>query len=146
MKTFSHLWQKLAEFSVKWKTFQVKVVEKLKAHILCSITFFRKSYRSEIMLSYGKTRKATDDYVTWRMRYACCINKAKHTFSKLVIIIASSRQQWLRKRASKLWYTYIACLVWVITFGVRNCLVLVTNYHKKECVVVCRRGFPLSFC
>ena len=45
MKTFSHLWQYLAEFFVEWEMFQIKVVEKIKTHILCSITFHRKSCR-----------------------------------------------------------------------------------------------------
>ena len=45
MKTFSHLWQYLAEVFLEWKMFQTKVVEKIKTHILCSVTFFWKSYR-----------------------------------------------------------------------------------------------------
>ena len=45
MKTFRHLWQYLADF-LEWEMFQTKVVEKIKIHILCSITFFfRKSRR-----------------------------------------------------------------------------------------------------
>jgi hypothetical protein len=33
----------LAHFFLEWEMFQGKVVEKLKTHILCSVTFFRKS-------------------------------------------------------------------------------------------------------
>jgi hypothetical protein len=44
MKTFSHLWQYLSEFFLEWEMFQIKVVKKSK-HILCSVTFFRKSCR-----------------------------------------------------------------------------------------------------
>jgi hypothetical protein len=40
MKTFSHLWQYLAEFFLEWEMFQRKFVEKIKTHILCSVTFF----------------------------------------------------------------------------------------------------------
>jgi hypothetical protein len=40
MKTFTHLWQYLAEFFLEWEIFQIKVVEKIKTHILCSETFF----------------------------------------------------------------------------------------------------------
>ena len=45
MKTYVYLWY-LAGFFLEWEMFQKKVVEKLKTHILCSVTFFfRKSYR-----------------------------------------------------------------------------------------------------
>ena len=45
MKTFSHLWQYLAEFFLEWEIFRIKVVEKIKTHISCSVTLLRKSYR-----------------------------------------------------------------------------------------------------
>jgi hypothetical protein len=45
MKTFLHLWQYLAEFFLEWEMFQIKFIEKIKTHVLGSITFFfRKSY------------------------------------------------------------------------------------------------------
>jgi hypothetical protein len=45
MKTFSHLWQYLAKFFLEWEMFYKKVLEKIKTHILCSVTFFRNSPR-----------------------------------------------------------------------------------------------------
>jgi hypothetical protein len=45
MKTFSHLWQYLTEFLLQWEMFQIKVAEKIKTHVLCLLTFFRKSRR-----------------------------------------------------------------------------------------------------
>ena len=42
MKTNSRFSSRLAEFFLEWEMFQTKVVEKIKPHILCSITFFRK--------------------------------------------------------------------------------------------------------
>jgi hypothetical protein len=45
MKTFSHL-RHVAKFFAEWEMFQIKVIEKIKTHILCSITVFRKSCRS----------------------------------------------------------------------------------------------------
>jgi hypothetical protein len=60
MKTFSHLWQYLAEFFLEWELFQIKVVEKIKIHILCPITFFspRKSRRlSDNVEKYGVARE-----------------------------------------------------------------------------------------
>jgi hypothetical protein len=40
MKTFTHLWQYLAKYFLEWEVFQTKVVEKIKTHVLCWITFF----------------------------------------------------------------------------------------------------------
>jgi hypothetical protein len=63
------------------------------------------------MENYGTPRKATDENVIRRMRFACWITKATDTHSEYVILIAFRRQQWLRERVSLLCYTYIACLV-----------------------------------
>ena len=40
MTVFSCLWQYLHEFFLEGETLQIKVVEKVKIHILCPITFF----------------------------------------------------------------------------------------------------------
>jgi hypothetical protein len=45
MKTFSHLWKYLADFFLDWEMFQIKVIEKIKTHILRLVTFLRKSCR-----------------------------------------------------------------------------------------------------
>ena len=39
MKTFSYLWQYIAEFFSEWEMFQTKDVEKTKTHIFWSIIF-----------------------------------------------------------------------------------------------------------
>jgi len=44
MKKYVHLWQYLTEFFLEWEMFRNKVVEKIKTHILCSVTFSQKSY------------------------------------------------------------------------------------------------------
>jgi len=44
MKTNVHLWSYLAHF-LEWEMFQTKDVEKMKTHVLSSVTFFRKSCR-----------------------------------------------------------------------------------------------------
>ena len=46
----------------------------------------------------------------WRMRIACWISKATHTYSEYVILTAYPLQQWLHERATLLRYTYIVCL------------------------------------
>jgi hypothetical protein len=67
MKTFSHLWQFLAEFSLEWEVFQINVVDKIAIHILCSVTFFRKSCRLwENAEKYGRAREATDGKIKAR--------------------------------------------------------------------------------
>jgi hypothetical protein len=40
MKAFLHLWQYLAEFILEWEMFQIKFVENIKIHVLCSVTYF----------------------------------------------------------------------------------------------------------
>ena len=69
---------------------QTKVVEKIKTHILCSITFIRKSYRlgdnvEKIMVERGRPQ-----VTIWRMRIACYVSRATNTRSGCVIVIAFS--------------------------------------------------------
>ena len=62
MKTFSHLWQYISEFFIDYEMFQIKVVDKIKIHVLCSITFFRKSCRLwDNVEIYGGATDAADD-------------------------------------------------------------------------------------
>jgi hypothetical protein len=42
MKSFSHLWQYDAEVFLEWEMFHIKIVEKIKTHIVYSVTFFLK--------------------------------------------------------------------------------------------------------
>jgi hypothetical protein len=60
---------------------------------------------------YGRARQATDDNIIRHIHCACCITKATDTHLEYAILIAFSRQQQLRERASILRCTYIACLV-----------------------------------
>ena len=64
----------LVHFFLEWEMFQIKIMEKIKAHILCSITFFwggrgnRAIY--EIMWKkYRRVGQATDDI----MAHADCM-------------------------------------------------------------------------
>jgi hypothetical protein len=57
--------------------FQITVVEKIKEHILCSVTFFRNRAVHEIMSKkYGGAREATNYNRIWSMGVACRIRKA----------------------------------------------------------------------
>jgi hypothetical protein len=83
--------------------FLAKFVEKIETRVLGLIIYFSQNHAIyEIMW-----------LIIWCMHIAWWIPKAKNTYSEYVYtcIIASSLQQWLHKRASKLRSTYIAWLV-----------------------------------
>jgi hypothetical protein len=116
MKTFTHFWRYLTKFFLEWEMFWAKVVDKIKTHILCSVTFFRKSYRLwDNVEKYGGERGATNDVTIWRIRVACWVGRATCTYA---CAHAHSpgyphtfpRQQWSAK-ASLLRYRCIAALV-----------------------------------
>jgi hypothetical protein len=76
--------------------FQTYVVEKIKTHILCSITFFQKLCRlGDNVEKYGRVRQAIDDNIIWHMLFVCWITKATDTHLEYVILIAFPRQQQL---------------------------------------------------
>jgi hypothetical protein len=62
MKTFSHIWQGLAEF-LEWEMFQIKVVDKIKTHTVWTVTFFfRKScHLWDNVEKCGEAREAADN-------------------------------------------------------------------------------------
>ena len=62
MKAFSHLWKYLTELFLEWEILQIEVVEKIKTHVLCSVTFFRKSFLLwDNVEKCGGAREAADD-------------------------------------------------------------------------------------
>ena len=62
MKTGIHFWSYLAQFILEWEMFQTKIVGKIKAYILCSVTSFRKSYRLwDNVEKYCTAGQAADD-------------------------------------------------------------------------------------
>jgi hypothetical protein len=72
MKTDVHVWYYLAEFFSEWEMFQTKVLEKIKTHILCFVTFFQKSSRLlDNVEKYGTAWQATDDN---RARALCVLD------------------------------------------------------------------------
>ena len=109
MKTDIHFWSYLAQFFSEWEMFQTKFVEKIKTHILCSVTFFRKSCRLlDNVEKYCRTRQATDDNMAhphWKAGYLRIQTNSQN------ITIAFPLQQWLDERAAMLPYKYIACLL-----------------------------------
>jgi len=85
---------------LRMRNFSDKVVEKIKAHILCSITVLSENLAvNEIMWKkYGRVRQTTDGNKTRCIRCACWINKATDRHSEYVILIALRRKQWFRER------------------------------------------------
>ena len=98
--------------SYKKKRFRLKVVEKIKTRILCSITFFFLESLAcyEIMWKNSVELDTTDDNIIMLMRFACWVPKAANTRLKYVILIDFPLQQLLHERASMLPYKYIASL------------------------------------
>jgi len=86
----------------RMKNVSDKSVEKIRTHIVCSITFF------ENRPVYEPDRP---QMTMWRMRIACWITEATDTGSEYLIPITFPLQQWLHERASTVCYTYIACVV-----------------------------------
>jgi hypothetical protein len=89
-----------------------RFVEKVKTHILSSVTFFRKSYHlGHNVEKYGTARQTTDDNIIRRMRFACWITKATDTHSQYVILIGFPRKIWLRESATVLHYSTLPVLL-----------------------------------
>jgi hypothetical protein len=100
MNTSVYLRKYLAQFFLEWEIFQTKVAENIKAHILCSITFFRKSCSLwDNVEKYGTARHVADGSIVRRMHKACWVTKSSDTHSEYVILLAFPWQQWLRERA-----------------------------------------------
>jgi hypothetical protein len=91
--------------------FQTKVVEKIKTHFSCSLTFFFENRTVYEIMWKNMVEPDRPQMTIRRMRFACLITEAIDTHSEYVILIAFRRQQCLRERGSPLRYTYIACLV-----------------------------------
>jgi hypothetical protein len=71
-----------AEFFLEWQIFGTKFVEKIRTHILCSITSVLKScHLWDNVQNYGTAREIKGDSKIRRMRNACWITKATDTHS-----------------------------------------------------------------
>jgi len=95
----------------RWKLLRMRnvshnILEKIKTHILCSVTFFPKIM--PFVRQGGRVGQATAENAIRRMPFACWVTKATdiHSFP---------RQQWLRERAFML-LLYITCLSCKIYF------------------------------
>ena len=103
--------------------FQTKVVERIKTHILRSVTFFSPENRAV----YEIKRKILYSRTGHRLIYGSCALHAGYLSlpvqSDYVIINTFSHQKWFHERSSMLRYTYIAfprCYM-KCTLHVRGC-------------------------
>jgi hypothetical protein len=77
LKKYVHLWQYVTEFFWEWEMFRIKVVEKIKTHILCSVTFSQKSYCLwDNVEKYCTAGQATDDSIIQPTHFASWVTKA----------------------------------------------------------------------
>jgi hypothetical protein len=83
MKTNIHFLSYLAHFFLEWEMFRTEVVAKIKTLILCSVTFFRKSYRLwDNVVKYCRAGQATDENIA--LLITCWITKATNTNTQVV--------------------------------------------------------------
>jgi hypothetical protein len=90
-------------FLLTMRNASYKVVEKIKKHILCSLTFFFNRAVCEIMWKIVYSRTGQDDNIIRRMRIACC--------SECAVLVALPLHQRLHESASNIRYKYCACPV-----------------------------------
>ena len=96
--------------------FQTKVVEKIKTHNLCSITFLENLTLYEIKWK-SIVEPERPQMTLWRMCIASCVPKATDTHSEYVTLTAFPLQQRLQESASLLRLTYIAGLFFKYPFN-----------------------------
>jgi hypothetical protein len=134
MKTYLHLWQYLAEFFLEWEMCQTKVVEKIKTHILCSITLSQKSCRLwDNVEKYGTAGQATYGNIIWRMRFACWITKATGTHSEYLTHCFPTAAMVTRTRLI-VRFMYIACRVTV------RCMCQPKTSSSQDIVLIIKRA------
>ena len=64
--------------------FQKKVVEKIKTHILCSVTLFENRVVYEKKWKHFVERESPH-MIIWRIRLKCWTSKAKNTHTQVVL-------------------------------------------------------------
>ena len=68
------------------------------------------------------------------MRFAWCVTKATNTHLEYLIVIAFSRQKWLRERESLLRHTYIAFL-----------FITISNKNERKDQIYKTVNFPVFY-
>jgi len=75
--------------------FQTNVIEKIKTHILYSITGFQKNRAVYEIMRKNYVQPGRPQIPVWLMRIACRIHKFTNTHSEYVVLITLPLRQWL---------------------------------------------------
>jgi len=108
MNTSINLWSHLAQFSLEWKMFQTKVVERIKTHFLSNNSFWKSCRLWNNVEKYRRAGKVIDENTA---HAHCMLNTSGYLYSEYVILIVFPLQQWLHESSAMLIYTCNACLV-----------------------------------
>jgi len=90
--------------------FQTKFAEKIKTHILCTVTFFLENRAVCEIMWENTAERGRPQMTIWRSLIACRIHKATNAHSEYVILIAFPLERWLHERSSPLDCLCTACL------------------------------------
>jgi hypothetical protein len=113
----------LTHFFLVWEMLQTRVVDKIKTHILSSVTFFPKSCCSwDNVEKYYRTRQASND----NMAHAHCMLIRKATNSEFVIGTAIPQQQWHLNVTS-----YMHCLSCLVLVFLQLCRIIHEGLYVK---------------
>jgi hypothetical protein len=94
MKRYVHFLSYLTQLFLEWEMFQTNILEKIKIHILFSITIFENFANYDIMWKNIVEQERTQMTI-WPLRVACWITKSTNTHSLNVVLIDFLLQQWL---------------------------------------------------
>jgi hypothetical protein len=72
---------------LKMKNVVNKIVEKIKTHILCSITFILKNHAIYKIMWKNIVELDMQQMTIWHMRFTCWILKAANTHSECVLLV-----------------------------------------------------------
>ena len=111
---------------LRMRNVSLKFIEKFKPHILCSMTFFRKS-----RIKHGTSGQSTDDNIIRRMRNVCWITKATDTHSESVNTYCFCTATVVTLR--RLNVTFVLCLSFRVLFLTINGLII--SLHSASCSV-----------
>jgi len=90
--------------------FQTKFVEKIKTHILCSVTFFFENRVVYEIMWKNIVERGRPQMTIWRMSIACWIPKAINAHLQYAILIVLPLKLWLHESFSMLFYKNFDCL------------------------------------
>jgi hypothetical protein len=93
--------------------FQIKVVERIKTQILCSVTFFFKKHANYQMMWKIIVEPDRPQMTVWSIHIAHWLHTATKTHSEYVTVFAFPWQQWLLECVSLL-HLRVCCLSYCI--------------------------------